>query len=236
MRYLLIACCAALAGCVTVDDERAGPVKEDSVHIDRGKAEQVRVEVRMSVGELRISDGAAGGKLVDANFRYNLPFLKPTVDYNDSSFRGTLIVEQRGEKKARLGSDMENRWDLRLDPDVPLDLEVKLGVGENRLNLGKLNLRGVRVHMGVGECRMDLRGEPQRDYEVEIHGGVGGATIYLPRDAGVIATAKGGIGNINIEGDLREDGGRYSNRAYGKAKVNVRIDVRGGVGAIKLIS
>ncbi|MDX2182148.1 MAG: toast rack family protein [Bryobacteraceae bacterium] len=234
MRYTLLACCAALAGCVTVENELAGPVKDESIHIDRGKAEQIRMEVRMGVGELRVADGAPAGKLVDANFRYNVPFLKPTVDYNDSSFRGSLIIEQRGEKKVRIGSDMENKWDLKLDREIPLDLEVKLGVGETKLDLGKLNLRGVRLNVGVGECRMDLRGDPQRDYDVEIHGGVGEATIYLPANVGVAATAKGGIGSVRVEG-LTEENGRYVNKNYGKAKVTVRVDVRGGVGEIKLI-
>src|ERR1039458_5551387 len=36
--------------------------------------------------------------------------------------------------------------------------------------------------MGVGELHMDLRGKPKHDYDVRIHGGVGEATIHLPRD------------------------------------------------------
>jgi hypothetical protein len=44
-----------------------------------------------------------------------------------------------------------------------------------------------------------LRGEPKRDYNVQVHGGVGQATVYLPRDAAISATAvKGGIGEIRL--------------------------------------
>jgi predicted membrane protein len=89
--------------------------------------------------------------------------------------------------------------------------------------------------MGVGECHLDLRGEPKKDYSVQVHGGVGEAEIYLPTGVGVVARAGGGIGEIEIEGDLRKDGGEYVNSQYGKSPVTVRVDVKGGVGSIKLI-
>jgi predicted membrane protein len=172
---------------------------------------------------------------MEGNFRFNMPFLRPAVRYDDSSFRGTLIISQKAEKTIRLGSDMENNWDIKLNDDTPIELELHMGAGESRLNLGALNLRRVEVHMGVGEMTMDLRGTPRQDYDVDVRGGVGEATIYLPRDASVVANAKGGIGQIETR-NLRRDGSRYVNEAYGKAARNVSVDVSGGVGEIHLIS
>jgi hypothetical protein len=89
--------------------------------------------------------------------------------------------------------------------------------------------------MGVGELRLDLRGTPKRDYDVNIRGGVGEATVYLPLSAGIIADASGGIGGIQVRG-LHKSEGHYVNDAYGHANATIRVDVRGGVGAINLFA
>jgi hypothetical protein len=179
----------------------------------------------MGAGELRIRGGAA--KLLEADFTYDVPGWKPEVHYDASSFRDKLVIEQPGSSHGLNGHTYE--WDVRLNDSKPLDLEVHFGAGTADLRLGSLNLRSVTVNMGVGKLDLDLRGQPARDYDVRIHGGVGDATVYLPHDAGVIADAQGGIGLIR-------HGSRYVNSAYEKnAKVNIRLEIHGGVGAIHLM-
>lgn len=192
------------------------------------------MEVKMSAGELHIGGGAS--KLLEGSLRYNTPFLKPTVRYDATGFRGHLTVEQAGNREINVGKDVDNNWDLRVNNDTPLDLILNMGAGKSELDIGSLSLRRVEVHMGVGEMRMDLRGRPQRDYDVEVKGGVGEATIHLPSDVGIMASAKGGIGEISVRGNLRKEGSTYINPEYGKSKVNIRLDVRGGIGQINLIA
>jgi len=185
----------------------------------------------MGAGELTVRGGSP--KLMEGEFTYNRPVMRPLVHYDASGFRGHLLVEQSNHGHVRTTSN--NRWDLRLNDTKPLDLIVEFGAGEGRLELGSLNLRNVEVHMGVGELRLDLRGVPKNDYSVSVRGGVGEATIYLPRDVGIVADATGGIGGISVRG-LEKSDGRYTNAAYGHAKTTVRLDIRGGIGSINLIA
>ena len=124
---------------------------------------------------------------------------------------------------------------MRFNDNVPLDLRVEFGAGEGRLNLGSLSLRSVEFEMGAGTLSLDLRGTPSKDYSVRVRGGVGEATVYLPKEIGISATASGGIGDISVTG-LRKSGDRYVNDAYERAAVRIRLDVQGGVGSIKLIT
>lgn len=232
MRTITVLLLVAAAGCVTIrhSDSEGTPTRE-SVSIDRGRAEMVRAEIKMAAGELTINGGAT--KLVEGELRYNLPLTKPTVRYDATSFRGHLTIEQSGNREITLGDDIKNIWDLRLNNETPLDLILNMGAGESTLNLGQMDLRRVDVHMGVGQMKMDLRGEPKRDYDVQVRGGVGEATIYVPTAAGVVAEAKGGIGGVQVRG-LRKDGDRWINDNYGSGKPTVRIDVKGGIGAINI--
>jgi len=57
--------------------------------------------------------------------------------------------------------------------------------------------------------------------------------VRLPKNVGVIAQASGGIGSIRVHG-LKEEGGSYTNEAYGKSPATIHLKVEGGIGEIVL--
>ena len=80
---------------------------------------------------------------------------------------------------------------------------------------------------------VDLTGDRKADLTADIEGGVGQANIRLPKKIGVIAQASGGIGSIRTSG-LKQEGGSYSNEAYGKSATTIHLKVTGGIGEIVL--
>lgn len=232
----LAAALFGVAGCtINVGDGPRGSIgemKHETRSVARSvaaKAEQVSAEIHMGAGELSIEGGAK--ELLDAEFDYNVAEWKPEVRYEgEGGFRGKLVVRQ-GSGSVTLG-DVKNRWRLRLAEDIPLDLAVHCGAGENRLDLSRLDLRRADVHMGAGQVEMDLRGQPKHDLAVDINGGVGEAKIRVSADSNVIATARGGIGEIDVHG-MEKRGGEY---VTGKkmAKATLRLNVKGGIGRIEI--
>jgi hypothetical protein len=221
--------CLLLTACAR-DWGPPGPERTDVRSIELDQSESVRVDLKMGAGELRVRGGA--DKLMEARFTYNRLRLRPEVSYNAGGFRGHLLVEEPNH----VGSATSRYvWDLRFNNQKPLDLEVNCGAGKSRLDLGDLTLRRVNVEMGFGELRMDLRGAPKNDYVVNVRGGVGQATIYLPEGVGIEADVEGGIGGIHAPGLIKREG-RYVNDSYGRAKTTVRLDIRGGIGAINLFA
>lgn len=220
---------ALCVGCVV---QHAGPTQHDFQAIDRDKAEMVSVRLQMGAGKLRIDTGT--DKLVAADFTYNVPAWKPEVRYTKSADRGTLTIEQPPTEGIHMAGT-EYEWDLRMNRDVPLDLDLKFGAGEAHLDVGGLTLRGVSVDMGVGQLDLDLRGSPKKSYDVQVHGGVGEAVVHLPSDVGVEAEAEGGLGSIEASG-FQHEGNRYYNSAWEDAKVRIHLDIHGGVGSIRLLS
>ena len=129
----------------------------------------------------------------------------------------------------------KNNWNLRFNDSVGMDLVVKMGAGEAHLNLGSLNLRNVAFDLGAGEVDVDLRGNPKRSYDVKINGGVGQATIHLPKGVGISATAVGGIGEVNVSG-LEKRNDRWINPGHENGPVIIRLDVKGGIGQIDVVA
>jgi hypothetical protein len=216
------------SGCVVVN---SGPsvVEQAARSVDLKGAQSVQMDVEMGAGELQMRSGA--GTLMDADFRYRQSDGKPEVNYAVSGTRGTLTVRQPSHHS--IGGNDKNEWDLRLNDEVPMDISVKMGAGEGRLNLGHMSLRSLEVEMGAGELKLDLTGHPRNDVDVRVRGGVGEATLRLPRRARLEVEAHGGLGEITAHG-LVKRGNLWVNDAAGEAPI-MRVNVSGGIGGINLI-
>jgi hypothetical protein len=207
----------------------SGPSLTEALSVALDQSESVNAELKMGAGELTVRGGSP--KLMDGEFTFSHPDMRPEIKYDASGSIGHLQIEEPSANRFNRG---DYRWNLRLTDDKPIDLQINFGAGEGDLQLGSLNLRSLDVQMGAGELRLDLRGTPTRDYSVNVRGGVGEATVYLPRDVGIVADVKGGIGEIDA-GSLETRDGQYVNKAYGVSKTTVRLDIRGGVGSIRLV-
>jgi hypothetical protein len=221
---VIVGTAALLNGCGV---NSTGETRKETVSFDLDDSKSVRVTLRMGGGELNVTSGTA--KLVEADFSYNVPEWKPVVEYKAGG--GELSLSQPGYS-ASFGNSV-NTWAVNLNKSVPIDITANIGAGEATLELGEMNLGRVDVNIGAGEMTVDLRGEPKRDYSVQIRGGVGETTVHLPKDVAISVTATKGIGDISIEG-LEERNGVWVNPDRIGAPVTVRVNISGGVGQINL--
>jgi hypothetical protein len=203
------ACIVALACLCACSGERArtGDLKTDMQTVKLGNAKSVSVELQMGAGDLKVKGGAAG--LLDGTFSYNVPAWKPKIEYRESGDRGTLTIAQPGDSHSNFG-DTKYSWDVRLNNKVPLELHVEMGAGNSDLALSDLSLTKLHVEVGAGRSTVDLAGDWKRDVDAHIEGGVGNATVKLPRNVGVRVTVEGGIGSVSAP-DFRKDGDAYVN-------------------------
>ena len=210
---------------------RAGNyMRHETQAVELNGAKRVNASVELPAGTLQLSGGSP--KLLDADFVFRESEGKPRVDYIVSGDHGDLTVAGE-EKRLHIGTT-HSSWDLRFSNDVPLDLNVEMGAGQSNLRLRDLNVTHLKVNIGAGEMELDLTGDRKNNLDADIQGGVGSASIYLPKDVGVKVHASGGIGAISTHGMTKEDDD-YVNAAYGKTPVTITLEIQGGVGAIDLV-
>lgn len=206
----------------------------DHQTIDYGNASSANVDIQMPAGDLQVSGGAA--KLLDADLNYNQAFGAPQFSYNVDAGESDVVIRQPEQSNIHFepfGSGGDNHWNVRLGNNVPMELKIEIGAGRGRLDLGSLPLTKLNLQMGAGSVTADLRGNWKNDLDAHIQGGVGSATILLPKNVGVEIHANGGIGSVNAHG-LQKDGDRYVNDAYGKSPVTLELNIQGGIGSIDL--
>jgi hypothetical protein len=211
------------------DFDLASRVRTDSSSVELGDAETVRAEISMEMGHLEIAGGA--NNLMNADLAYEAAEWKPVVEYSFGEDQGALVIrppESADSLPFKAGYD----WDVRLNNDVPIDLNVALNTGSAILHLGELSLSTLEIRTGASDVTVDLIGNWRSDLSARIWGGIGRLTILLPDDVGVIMDARGDS-SVNTRGLIR-GGNSYVNTAFGASDVTLSIDVVSGFGEINL--
>lgn len=210
-------------------DRREHYVDHISEVRDLEGATALNAVIEMPAGELNLSGGTSHA--VESDFNFSAAWARPRLDYHVSSGSGDLNISQNNHGPA-LGPE-DNTWWLHLNKSVPVDLQVKMGAAQGNLKFRDVNLKELRVDIGVGQVNVDLTGDRSADANVEIHGGIGQAAIRLPKNIGVVVDAKGGIGAITTHG-LKKLGDNYVNDVHGKSPHTIHVSVAGGIGNIDL--
>ena len=199
--------------------------------VERQNAKSVRASLETGSGEVIVTGDSKN--LLDADFNYSSSYDSPRVEYNVTDGIGRLEISQDDHSGIHFGPT-HNQWNLHFSPEVPMELKVELGAGRGNLRLRGLPVTRLDVSMGAGQLDLDLTGDRKNDLIGNLEGGVGQATIRLPKNVGVTARASGGIGSVDVRG-LTKNGDEYTNAVYGKTPATIRLRVEGGVGQISLI-
>ncbi len=229
--FCYVAGFALLLSACQFPQQASGPLLREPVAIAFDGSERANVELDMAAGQLNVRGGS--DKLLEGHFEYNRADYKPVVQSSRNGSHAVITIRQ--PSKHNFYGPQKNTWDLQLNSHTLLDLTLNCGAGEAQLKLGDVVLRSLEVHMGAGQVDLDLEGHPTRDYEVTIAGGVGQATIRLPKDVGIRADLQGSIGEINVSGGLQKLGDHYENNLLNRANVNVHVTVHGGIGEIRIL-
>jgi len=210
----------------------AGELKSEARRVEAGGASSLRADIHMMAGVLRLVGGAKDP--MEASFTYDdADWKTPLVAYSvDAAGRGDLVVEQRATHRPAMRQG-RCEWVIRLNQDLPTQLNVKFGAGKADLTLAGLTLDRLRVESGVGELALDLSGEWGRSLQAFIKAGIGDTVLRLPQHAGVRVQSTVGLGSVHPHG-LTWNGGAYTNALYGQAAVTLDITVEGGMGKLKL--
>ncbi len=180
------------------------------------------IRVRYPVG--RISLRATSDPVIYAmHLRYDEEYMSPLHKYDAEAHRATLGFDgddMRWKNRKDLG---ESSLDLELSSVVPLDLDLRLGAAEARLNIGGLAVSRMRVETGAADARINFS-EPNktemRRLDIQL-----GAAGFVIRNLGNARVSEiwvdGGVGKVDLD-------------FGGKVENDVTVDARVALGKFLL--
>jgi len=181
----------------------------------------------------------------------------PNLIEGDVTYRGELIfdVNVRGDQADveldsyfsspglwfgpfDLGGREEGRWDVRLSPNVPLDLTLDAGSGSCDFDLSGLQVNDLFLDVGSGS--IDLALPDGSAFEARIDGGSGSLTITLPESVGTRVALDSGSGSFRpderfqlVEGE-RDDDGVWETDNFRTAEYTIELRIDQGSGSVSI--
>lgn len=212
-----------------------GKTESHNTSIDLQEEKALDVSIRLGAGDLTVNGET--GRAAEVDFLYNIEKLKPIVDYKISEQLTGLLTISQSNMNIPIGNvkGLEYNGNVKLNNTIPINLSIKTGAGNNSLELQTLNLQKAEIISGVGQTIINMNGDYKKDFDAIIESGVGNTEIQVPKNVGVKITLDNGIGQVDTVGLIAEDKSTYVNHAYGKSNVTVNMQIKMGVGEVKII-
>jgi hypothetical protein len=204
-------------------------MRSESVAIPLDGATTARVALEVSVGELRLAGGARDGRLVEGTVE-----LPDGVELRqDVRPRGTELhcaLSADFERRTTLIKRDSPRWDVRLAPGTPLELDIESGASAGRLDLTGLTITQLDIDAGVGKTEVTLPARGQ--LRARLKSGVGETILNVPGAMAARLRISSGIGSIKVDPRFARNGQEWQTPGYLDAAERADIRIEAGVGSI----
>jgi hypothetical protein len=195
------------------------------------EAESLELSLMIGVAELRFE------ALNDQPAELMLSTLRDLVDaelqVTGEQARRISLIQGNWNGMNLLGNQ-QVEWIVRLNPVVPLSLNLNIGVGDNALDLTPFDLRVVQIQSGAGELELSLP-RPSATYELVWRSGAGGSRLVVPEDSALEIEAFVGAGDVDLPDELVNAGGNtWRTPNFDPEQAHIRVNFNGGAGDFEL--
>jgi hypothetical protein len=203
--------------------------KMQSISIPLEGGQRARIKMEHGAGKLNIQSGAASGELLNGSFG-------PDVEFKSK------IEEDLQKVKLRNASDFwmwypgdSLDWDVRLNADVPLILDIDSGASASTLDLTNLKVVELDIDTGASSTEISLPANAGNTL-VDIDSGAASLNIHVPATVAARIRVKSGVTSVNIDQTRfpRLDGGFYQSVDYATAANKADITIDTGVGSVDI--
>jgi hypothetical protein len=211
--------------------ERAGPGEEIRQALDG--ATEAEVIIAHSVGTLRVEALLESANLIEGTLR---PGRGERVEpgFTITGEKATFTLRSEGVSVGPFpgGWGGQRTWDLGLNPDVPLELVISLGVGQSDVDLWGLTVSELDVDMGIGQTTVTLPEEGR--FWARIDGAIGQTTIRIPEGLAVRVHVDTGLAASQLPNSYRCRDDVCTSSGYESAEDRVDLDVSQAIGNIAI--
>jgi hypothetical protein len=195
-------------------------------------SKRAEIALDYGAGEFSVESGTEPGAILSGDFEGG-------VETRIRREGGTANVRLSNPSRAfwlpwTWSASFRHRWSVRLTDQLPLDLTVKVGASDCRLDLTECRVERLRLDTGASSTRVQL---PARAGHTEVTGSSGAASVSVKVPEGVAARirASGGVASINVDRKrFPRQGQVYVSPDYETAENTVDIDLDMGVGSLSI--
>jgi len=188
-----------------------------------GEVKKLEVKISFGQGRIELSPGNAE-KAYEAELEYSRRYFSHELDYHIRGDTGVLDLRVKGRRKGLFYSRRKKNWlNLKLNPTVPIDLDLNMGACESSIDLSGLRISMLELSTGASEVDIyfdEFNKEPLS--KMEVNAGVGELKVS-------------NLGNANCQRLIFKGGiGEYELDFSGQWQDDCQAEVKIGIGEISL--
>jgi hypothetical protein len=188
-------------------------------------AERAIIELDLGVGRLQLGAGSPD-QMIEGHIQTlaGIETFERTATAQDNAMTYTFISSAPSAVREPLRWP---QWNLSLNPNVPLELSIRGGMGDSNLDLSKLNLRNFSLDSASGRYNVIL---PEHGHiNVVIKGGQGRTTIKLPENVAIsLQMQVRGTGHIDYNGRIYRQNASFKSKDFELANNRISLQVTSG--------
>jgi hypothetical protein len=126
-------------------------------------------------------------------------------------------------------------WNIRLNRDIPLSLDIDSGASASTLDLTDLKVVELDIDTGASSTEINLPANAGNTL-VDIDSGAASLNIRIPIGVAARIKVKSGITSVNVDPSRfpRLDGGLYQSADFATAANRADITIDTGVGSVEV--
>jgi hypothetical protein len=203
--------------------------QKQSISIPLEGGQRARIKMEHAAGKLNIQAGAAPGELLNGSFG------------SEVEVKSTLEADQQ-KVKLRSSPDFwmwvpgeSMDWDIRLNGEIPLSLDIDSGASASVLDLTNLKVTELDIDTGASSTEIHLPANAGITI-VDIDSGAASLNIHVPAAVAARIRVKSGVTSVNVDQARfpRLDGGFYQSEDYANAANRAEITIDTGVGSVDI--
>jgi hypothetical protein len=195
------------------------------------------IEISMGIGELILASLSDSPYLITGTVETAVGEW-PREDFKISNGKARFVLNSDTSSFFHrfdffgIGAQPARKWELALAESIPISLDIRTGVGGAYINLERVSATDVRISTGVVKTTLTL---PAKGYsKVELSGGIGETIIRIPRGVAARIRTTTGIGSIQVRGNYSSINDEYVSPDFDSAENRVELNVKGGIGSIRI--
>jgi hypothetical protein len=205
---------------VIVGATRNRSVKTETINISRSGASRARVRIDHGGGELRTGSLPSGSALICSGIAGGV---EQRVNRS-----GDLVDVSLRQTPGGWAKSLRKEFRLDLSPDIDLELDLRTGASDSKLNLGDLLVSTLQIKTGASSTEVwaPRRGQTRATVEA----GAAGVTFLIPDGVAARISADTGLAEVKV--DTRrfpQGGGVYESLDFSTAIDRVELRIKGGV-------
>jgi hypothetical protein len=203
-------------------------VVEEAVAVPLDGAARARLVLAHGAGTLRIVDGADEGLVCQGSAHGGA---RTETHWVGDRLEVTLRPPRDIEQLIRLRRPLD--WELALARDLPLDLELRTGAGETRVDLSRTRVESLVVKTGASD--VDIVAPATGRCRVRIDAGAADVDLRIPDGVAASIRARTGLASVEVDTTrFPRTGDVYRSPGFDDAEHRHEIELEGGVASFRV--